>query len=31
MAKTAQLINKIVQLKRKPIILARGTIKLAIS
>jgi len=31
MAKIAQLMGKIVQLKRKPIILAKGIIKLAVS
>jgi hypothetical protein len=31
MAKIAQLINKTVQLKKKPIILAKGTMKLAVS
>jgi hypothetical protein len=31
MAKTAQLMDKIVQLKKKPIVLAKGTMKLAIS
>jgi hypothetical protein len=31
MAKIAQLMGKIVQLKKKPIVLARGTMKLAVS
>jgi hypothetical protein len=31
MAKIAQLMGKIVQLKRKPVILAKGTMKLAVS
>jgi hypothetical protein len=31
MAKTAQLMDKTVQLKRKPMVLAGGTMKLAVS